>query len=582
MDLISKEELEQFIKIEHPGKKKLVDFIFKKLKIDELNSVYDKHKSKESVQFVQDVLSELQISFSIKDEDIKRIPSKGGFILLSNHPFGALDGLIICKIISEKRPDFKLMANFLLQRIEPIKDQIFPVNPFENMKDKKSSVNGVKSALSYVQDGHPLAIFPAGEVASFKWSKLSVLEKEWDQTVKFILKCNVPVVPVFISGSNSPLFHMLGMIHPMLRTAKLPSELFNKTNEDVRLRIGHPIEISDLVKLGSNTAISSYLQLKSKTLSNSFPVDAFFKRPLIGIKKKVKDIDGPQNPADLLVELNQLPNECKLFISGSFELFVVKADQVPKLMLELGRLRELTFRAIGEGTNKELDLDPFDVYYHHLIIWDSKLNLLVGAYRMGKGDEIIDQFGLKGFYVNTLFKLDIKDARILSQSIELGRTFIRKEYQKKPTTLFVLWKGILFFMEKNPSYRYLIGPVSISNSFSSLSKGLLVSFSDLYLKGDGAELYGKPRNKFKITNKNKLKINNLLPAIGNDFDKLDKLIQEIDKDQCIPVLLKKYIGMNAKLIAFNVDPLFNNCLDGFIYLDLGKLPSKFKSALSKD
>lgn len=581
MDLISKEEIKRFLKLQDSDRSKIVDFVYNKLKLKDLNEIYRRHSEKESSEFVSAILADLGIHFEVSPEDLKRIPSKGGFILLSNHPFGAIDGLIICKSISEKRPDFKLMANFLLQRIIPLKDQLFPVNPFETMKDKQSSVKGVRNALSYVHDGHPLGIFPAGEVAAFKLSKLNVKEKEWDQIVKFILKCNVPVVPAYISGTNSPLFHMLGLIHPLLRTAKLPSEIFNKAEKSVYLKIGHPIQVEDLKKIGSVHAISTYLQLKSNLLSKSLSVDAFYKKPILGIKKRqVPLIASPQHNL-LTDEIAALPEDTLLMQSGEYQLYLIRSHQAPNLMIELGRLRELTFREVQEGTNKEIDLDPYDIYYSHLIIWDQSKKALVGSYRIGKGDEIMSKHGVKGFYLHSLFRMKKEFRSYLSESVELGRSFIASDYQRKPTTLFLLWKGILLFMDKNPNYRYLIGPVSMSTSFSKFSKELVVSFSHKYLQQKELVALVQPRKKFKLSQRNEKKVATLLGGIDSDIEKLDKLIQETDKGQRIPILLKKYIGLNAKLISFNVDPLFNNCLDGFIFLDYHQVPEKVKEGLRK-
>ena len=581
MDLISKDEIKRFLKLQDSDRSKIVDFVYNKLKLKDLNEIYSRHSEKESSEFVSAILADLGINFEVNQEDLKRIPSKGGFILLSNHPFGAIDGLIICKSISDRRPDFKLMANFLLQRITPLKDQLFPVNPFETMKDKQSSVKGIRNALSYVNEGHPLGIFPAGEVAAFKLSKLNVKEKEWDQIVKFILKCNVPIVPTYISGTNSPLFHMLGLIHPLLRTAKLPSEIFNKAEKSVHLKIGHPIQVEELKKLGSVHAISTYLQLKSNLLSRSLSVDAFYKKPILGIKKRqVPVVSAPSNEL-LLKEVEDLPADTLLMESGEYQLYLIRSHQAPNLMIEVGRLRELTFREVQEGTNKEIDLDPYDIYYSHLIIWDKSKGALVGAYRIGKGDEIMVQHGAKGFYLHSLFKMKKEFRSYLSKSVELGRSFIASDYQRKPTTLFLLWKGILLFMDKNPTYRYLIGPVSMSTSFSRFTKELVVTYAQQHLQVKQFAGLIHPRKRFKLSLRNEKKVATLLGGIDSDIEKLDKLIQETDKGLRLPILLKKYIGLNAKLISFNVDPLFNNCLDGFIFLDYHQIPQKIKEGLRK-
>jgi putative hemolysin len=581
MELIPKEELKKFLKVNKKKESKLVDFVYNKLKLKELNDIYSKHKDKESITFVDDVLADLGIQFEISEKDLKRIPEKGGFILLSNHPFGAIDGLIICKTIAERRPDFKLMANFLLERIEPLKDLIFPVNPFETMKDKKSSVNGIRNAMSYVKNGHPLGIFPAGEVASFQLNKMRIKEKEWDQIIKFLFKCNVPIIPTYISGTNSPLFHALGIVHPLLRTAKLPSEIFNKKNKKIKMRIGNPIQIEDLKKIESSTSVSTYLQLKSSFLKNTPKIDAFYKNPIHGIKKKQQPIIAPIQKSILIKEIDKLNEEQLLCEINNYQLFEIQAQQCPNLMIELGRKREITFREIKEGTNKELDLDPFDLYYHHLIIWDKTNFEIVGAYRLGKGKEIMENHGMKGFYISTLFKLKKQMEVPLYESIELGRSFISIEYQKKATPLYLLWKGIFIFIEKNPSYKYLLGPVSVSQSFSKVSKSFIVNYSEQYLNNTFIKHLITSRKKFIPPFSKQKKISKLVKGTNGDIEKLDKLIQEIDPGKNLPVLLKKYIGLNAQIVCFNVDKKFNNCLDGFLFLEYHKIPENIKEGLRK-
>ena len=248
-------------------------------------------------------------------------------------------------------------------------------------------------------------------------------------------------------------------------------------------------------------------------------------------------------------------------------------------MLELGRKRELTFRAIGEGTNKEIDLDPFDIYYHHLIIWDTQQNELVGSYRIGKGDEIMEKFGMSGFYVSTLFDLNQKLAITFRSSLELGRSFIAEPYQKKPITLLLLWKGISIFMNKNPQFKFLIGPVSISSNYSKLSQSLIVNFSKQYLQDNSIMKYVKPKKKFKHKIFSQKKINNIIFGTGGEIDKLDQLLQETDNGKKLPILLKKYISLNAKIIAFNIDRKFNNCLDGFLILNYHDIPEQLKERI---
>ena len=407
------------------------------------------------------------------------------------------------------------------------------------------------------------------------------VDRQWQKSmIKFIKKAEVPVVPIYFQGTNSRLFHLLGLIHPSLRTAKLPSELLNKKNKVIKIRIGNPISVQDQNEYTDIERFGRFLRLKTYALGSSIEVNSFFRYNLKPAEKPEPIIPAvPQETID--GEVGKLMNSYLLFKSKNFSVICAPSVEMPNIMTEIGRLREETFRDVGEGTNRSIDIDEFDLYYWQLFIWDEEEKRIVGAYRVGKGKEILNRYGVKGFYINSLFKIDDKFSYILEQSIELGRSFIVKEYQRKPLPLFLLWKGILYFLIKNPEYRYLTGPVSISNRFSSYTKGLIISFmKSNYYDHDFAR-YIKPRNMFRVPiNKEDYDIifNNC-----SDISRLDNFIKDIEPEEFrMPVLLKKYVKLNGKIISFNVDPKFNDALDGLLILDLFQVPIDTITSLSKE
>jgi hypothetical protein len=266
-------------------------------------------------------------------------------------------------------------------------------------------------------------------------------------------------------------------------------------------------------------------------------------------------------------DITPLREDYRVWVEKNYEVFIVPTSLIPNVIREIGRLREITFRDIGEGTNKSTDLDEYDIYYNHLFIWDTEAKLIVGAYRLGLGNEIFYSYGKKGFYISELFKIKSQFAPVLKKSIELGRSWIRKEYQQKPLPLFLLWKGILKYLIDNPKYRYLIGPVSISNSFSTFSKSLIVDYINRNHFDHELAKYIRPRKKFKV-DLGHLDSDVLLSGEDN-FKGLDNLISEVEtRNIKVPVMLRQYIALNAKIISFNIDPKFSDCLDGFLVLDL--------------
>jgi putative hemolysin len=286
-----------------------------------------------------------------------------------------------------------------------------------------------------------------------------------------------------------------------------------------------------------------------------------------------KKITSQKNIQNFIKEVAYLrKNGNKLSESKNYEVFFAPANEIPNLLDEIGRLREITFRDIGEGTNKSIDLDKFDEYYHHLFLWDQKENALAGAYRMGLGKDIYKKYGIKGFYIQTLFRLEPELHGMMEKTIEMGRAFVIKEYQQKPMPLFLLWKGIVHITLRYPEYKYLMGGVSISNQFSDFSKSLMIEFMKSHYYDPYIAQYIQPKKEFKVKLKDADK-DFVFDAAKADMQKFDKVIDEIEPGALrIPVLIKKYVKQNARLVAFNVDPKFNNAVDGLMYIKVSDIP----------
>ncbi|MGE5944982.1 MAG: GNAT family N-acyltransferase, partial [Flavobacteriales bacterium] len=542
--------------------------LMKVLKISTLNKFYTRNMHLKDVEFLDSILDEFKIKFEIPEEDLKRLPKDGAYITVSNHPLGGIDGILLLKLMLERRKDFKIIANFLLHRIEPMKPYIMPVNPFEDRKDAKSSVSGFKNAILHLRNGSPLGIFPAGEVSTYRDGKL-VVDRPWEEAaMKLVKKAEVPVVPIYFHAKNSRLFYKLSKISDTLRTAKLPSEVLSQKRRVIKVRIGKPISVADQKEYAKLEDFSEFLRRKTYMLSNSFEekskildnISSTLKTPKIP-----KRIVTPINVDVMEKEVEVLrKNDSRLLQSKNYEVFFAKPDDIPNILREIGRLREITFREVGEGTNESIDLDAFDTYYHHMFLWDNDHKLIAGAYRMGLGSKIFERYGIDGFYLQDLFRFEPELYKMMSQSIEMGRAFIIKEYQQKPMPLFLLWKGIVHITLRHPEHKFLIGGVSISNQFSNFSKSLMIEFMKSHYYDPYIAQYVHPKKEFKVKLKDADK-DFVFDETEADLNKFDKVIDEIEPGALrLPVLLKKYIKQNARLVAFNVDPLFNNSVDGLM------------------
>ena len=551
------------------------------LRINKINKLYNDLSHLKGMEFIDALIDRLQLEFEVSEEELAKIPKDGAFITVSNHPFGGIDGMLLIKILYKIRPDIRVLSNFVLNKIEPVSEYMFPVNPFERRKEAASSLAGIKLALEQLQEGRVLGIFPAGEVSSYNEDNYGISDREWQYpAMKMIKKARVPVVPVYFQGSNSRLFHILGLIHPSLRTVRLPAEVFNKKHKKIRIRIGNPVSVKEQDTFTDISTFGRYLRAKTYALGSVLEVKKFF-RPRINRGSRVEPIAEPVAPGLICDEIAKIREDYSLFSSDQYDVFCTPSIEIPQIMNELGRLREITFRDVGEGTNHSMDIDEYDLYYNQLFVWDNQNKLIVGAYRVGKGKEILNRYGVKGFYLHSLFRMNRRFHPTLKQSLELGRSFIIKEYQRRPLPLFLLWKGILYFLLKHSEYRYLIGPVSISNNFSQFSRGLIMKYIREHHFDKKLSRYVRPRTRYNVPGFN-IDEEVILESAA-DLNKFDRFIKEVEpNDYTIPILLKRYLKLNGKIIGFNLDPKFNDALDGLLVLDLYDVPMETISSLSKE
>ncbi|MFN4084014.1 MAG: lysophospholipid acyltransferase family protein [Bacteroidia bacterium] len=579
-ELISRSDFANALKLQKLKLKAVAPAIMHLLKLDKLNSLYDKNSELSGLDFAGAILEQLNIKYNISESDIKNIPETGSFIAIANHPYGGIDGLILLQILAKKRPDIKILANFLLSKIEPISPFIINVNPFENIGSRQMNITAAKTVLKHIKDA-PIGIFPAGEVSALKLNNFKISDKKWQPGVgKLIKNAGVPVLPVYFSGNNSLAFNLLGLINPSLRTLKLPSELFNKSHT-IQVRIGKPIKFETIQDFNSNTIIE-YLRAKTYALGETVQTQKSILKKLKPLKKPRPVVDAIDT-ALLVEEVEKLRNNNKLLCEhNEFEVYISSASAIPNIVKEIGRLREITFRAVGEGTNRSIDLDEFDKYYKHLFVWDKQKEAIAGAYRIGEGDVLFKAFGAKGFYTSQLFNIKKRFYPVLYNSIELGRSFIDINYQRKPYSLMLLWKGINIYLQQNSDrFKYMFGPVSISNSYSKLSIELIVNYLLEHHKNNLLCNHVEPKTPYK--DKSKLEGKNLIKEkSAKTIKELDALIEEIEGNNMkVPVLIKKYLSLNGNFLCFNVDKNFNDSVDGFLVVEIDKIPKNAFEMVSR-
>ncbi|MHC1790817.1 lysophospholipid acyltransferase family protein [Solidesulfovibrio sp.] len=539
--------------------------------------------------FVDALLAAMDVTIRASAEELDRIPKTGPVIVVANHPFGCLEGLVLAKMLLTVRPDARIMANFLLSRIPELRALFVFVDPFGGTSATAANVRPLKECLSVLRGGGLLGVFPAGTVSHprLEGGRLAVADPAWSTTVaRLVQRTEATVVPVRFAGQNSRLFQGLGLLHPVLRTLMLPREFANKRGATVQARIGSPIAYPRLARLAArdeapDDAIMRYLRLRT-TLLRDRPHKPRRLPPLLPRKAPTRqEALIPAAHPDLLAdEIARLPGSSVLHHSGEFAVIEAKAADIPLVLREIGRLRELTFRRVGEGTGKACDLDSFDPYYRHLFLWNTEKREIAGAYRIGRTDELLAAKGAEGLYTSTLFVLKAAFFAQIDPALEMGRSFVRPEYQKSYAPLLLLWKGLARMVVREPRYRILFGPVSITSEYKHASRRLMAGYFESNVSHPALARHVKPKTPLR----GQTWLARAAKTLVADLDDLLSLIDDIEADRKgIPVLLRQYLKLGGKLLAFNVDKDFSDCLDGLIVVDLLKAdPRQLERYMGKD
>lgn len=516
--------------------------------------------------FLKYTLDVLGIAYTVPEEQLANVPKTGGTVVVANHPLGGVEGVILAKVLRQIRPDVKVLANYYLKRIPELSDLFIGVDVFEGESAQRANMRALREAHQHVSEGGLLLIFPAGEVSTFDHNGM-LSDKAWSRSAAVLVKKHkATVVPVFIGGQNSRKFYRAGRIHPLLRTALLGRELLNKKGRSIPLSIGDPIAWKEYRGFDNDEALVNYLRLNTYLLNEdktqATPVMAHPGAALIAAK----------SPEAIEAELDTLPEQAKLLSSGEFDVYCCGKSDIPVIIEEIGRMREMNFRAVGEGTGLECDLDQYDEYYLHLFIWDREQRQMVGAYRLGRVKDIVGQHGISGLYSRSLFQYDQRFVDSMGASLEMGRSVIDEKYQRSLSALLLLWKGIAEYVRINPEITTLFGPVSISNDYPQKARRLLAESLSVHHYDTQIAALVKPTTPLESSEPVPWHTS-MLSALG-DMQMLSRVLGRMTHGLGVPVLLRQYLGLNGKLVCFNVDPAFNDALDGLIVVDLRNVTAK--------
>jgi len=515
-------------------------------------------------------LDELGIDVETIEREAPKVPSAGPLVIVSNHPFGGIEGVALARMLLRVRPDVRVMANSMLRALPALSDLFLFVDPWRRPDSQSMNRQTIRTAFRWVEEGGALVIFPAGEVAHSSVPFLNrARETDWNTVAaRLAMRASAPVLPVYFQGRNSLLFQAAGIVHPSLRTLMLPREMVRRKNVRIEMVVGSVIPRSRIEKFTSPSDLNAYLRARTLMLHarSSEAIGA------AASTQRNEALLAPAVPPGLMVEeVARLPVDACLVQCGSLQAWCTYADRIPACMSEIARLREKTFREIGEGTGRAEDRDAFDGSYRQLFIWNAATREIVGGYRIGTTDEILAKAGAGGLYTSTLFRYQEEFFRAIGPSLELGRSFVRIEYQRRHAPLMLLWKGIVALVRRSPRYRHLFGPVSISGAYSPLSIALLIRFLQRHESSEGLTRLVRPRRKVRVAGDVSWRVRDGATE-GMDLDSVDELIGDMESRFAgMPVLLRQYLSLGGKILACNVDPEFSDAIDALLLVDLTRM-----------
>ncbi len=524
----------------------------------EINRFLQTHQGSRGFEFVDEVLDYFNFSYTISHKERMNIPSSGRVMIIANHPLGALDGLALLKLVGEVRRDVRIIANDVLMHFDALQNLFLPVDNL-GKSTRKENIARIVEAL---QNDEAVIVFPAGEVSRAGFT--GIKDGRWNSGfIHFARKANAPILPVYLGGKNSTLFYGLSYINKSMSTLMLAREMFNKHSVTLPVRIGEPIAFSQLDALPVSN------RDRAKLLKKHLYRIARNKAPLFLTEKTIAH---PQDRRALKQELKQAELLGETADGKKIYLFDYHPDSV--VMQEIGRLREIAFRTVGEGTGEKRDLDRYDQYYRHLILWDEDDLEIAGAYRIGEGRLRMQKADYR-LYSESLFSYSEQMDSIFEQGIELGRSFVQPRYWGK-RSLDYLWYGIGAYLRRHPDVRYLFGPVSLSNSYPKRARDLLVWFYRHYF-ADTAWL-ARSRSPYPLDSDAEATIRQLFS--GDDYrEDFSRLREQLDfLGVSVPTLYKQYSELcepgGVSFLDFGIDADFNYCIDGLVLVDTHKVKAR--------
>ncbi|WP_049722710.1 GNAT family N-acyltransferase [Gilvimarinus polysaccharolyticus] len=527
----------------------------------EINQFLHNHSGLRGIDFIDQMFEYFNFNYNVSSRDRNNIPAQGRVVIVANHPIGSLDGLALLRMVSEVRKDVRIVANDMLMAFKPLHNVFLPLDNMTRSAYRKS----YKDILGALNNDEAVIIFPAGEVS--RASPKGIRDGAWHAGfLHFARKTSAPVLPIFIEAKNSLLFYSASMLYKPFGTALLAHEMFKKHSSEIRFRVGEAIP---------------HTELRNDKLADKALIQRL-KKHLYKLRKKNKPqfitertIAHPEDRAALKAEL---ASATKIGVTAdNNNIFLCDYHTHPTVLREIGRLRELTFRLVGEGTGSRRDLDKYDQHYRHLVLWDEHRLCIAGAYRIGDCARILREHGASGLYTNELFDYQPTINIHLQQAVELGRSFVHPDYWGK-ASLDYLWQGLGAYLQHDPSIRYVLGPVSMSANYPKALRDLCVYFYQHYYQAAPALAIAHHPHIIDAATHTELEHAFSGLEVADGFRHLQQCFSAAGYK--VPTLYKQYAALyepgGYQLLSFSIDSDFGNCLDGLFMGDLTQMKAAKK------
>lgn len=523
----------------------------------EINAFLAQHGGCEGLEFIERVMDYFRFSYTVSNTELENIPTSGRVVIVANHPLGGLDALALLQLVGSVRDDVRVVANDMLMNITPLQRLFLPM---DNLRGNPSE-GDVRRIQDALLEERAIILFPAGEVSRIRPS--GVRDTQWSAGfLHFAKRASAPVLPVFMNARNSAFFYIVAMVSKPLAGLLLVQEMWRQRGRRIAMTVGELIPAEHIDSRGLSTKAQVNLVKKHLYRIAHQRRGLFITETAISHPEDSKQV---RKALQASVHLGRTRDNKLIYLFDS-------SSESP-VIREIGRLRELTFRQVGEGTGRRRDLDDYDYYYQHLVLWDEDELEIVGAYRIANTRSVYAERGREGFYSHTLFPFgDAFCERYLNAGIEFGRSFVQPHYWGS-RALDYLWQGIGAYLADHSEVRWLFGPVSISNTYPAAAKDTLVFFYRRHFGDDTGLVSATQRYVPNDVRRAELESVFALGDYKSEFALLKEQLAHYGV--AVPTLFKQYTEIcepgGVRFLEFNVDPDFGYCVDGMMVLDLEKI-----------